>query len=688
MKRIINISLGISKDDYDFKTKFLKQNFHIKRFGTDGNLERAADMLLKWNKKADAISLSNIKFPYTLGSSEMMEDETKRLHELGLQMQTPVTAGDAMRTVIHEWAIRHLQFKMGNNYFDNTRVFFFSGLVNSTLAHALSDYTNNLVFADPILEHGIPRFLNSMKDLELFAKRIHGILQLVPSKGLLSPVGRMKIWNEHSEGKTIKDASIIVVPYYDFYRYMDKCTVEELLGKIIITSTAYDDRISFLKERGVDTIIDTTPKILKRVVGMSVLEAMSIAALEKPQNQVTNDDLLEIISDQRMEPRITYLSGKPRRVNRFAFITCPPSVEYLKKIGTINLLSKVTPPAFMDTAEKVLAYAPPSVYTTIKGIKSPTGIEAEGWLINLGTTPEEMMKHSPEFVSRRLLHATQTAKKLGAQIVGIGLLPKEMASAMEIAAKRSEIPVTTGNSYTASAALWAAADAVRRMGLIKLEKGKILKAKTMVVGATGAVGEICCRLLAKAFQEVHMVGRNMAKLLALLESINAESPEVDFHISTNAEKYLGEMDVIVTASSGARKNIDIMKVKPGCIITDVTLPLIFSPEDAAKRPDVLIIKSGEVLLPGKNVRMKDIGLPPKVTFAGLAETIILALEGRYEWFTVGSETEWEKVREIYRLGHKHGMKLAAISGVTGVISEEDIARVKENALNARKNESK
>ena len=685
MKRIINISLGISKDDYEFKTKFLKQNFHIRRFGTDGNLERAADMLLRWNKKADAISLSNIKFPYTLGSAEMMEEETRKLHDLGMQMLTPVTAGDAMRTVIHEWAVRHLQFQMGNNYFDNTRVFFFSGLVNSTLARALSQYTNNLVFADPVLEHGIPRFLNSMKELELFAKRIYGILQLVPSKGLLSPVIPMKMWNEHAIGKTIKDASIIVVPYYDFYRYMDKCTVEELLGKIVITSTAYDDRINFLKERGVDTIIDTTPKILKRVVGMSVLEAMSIAALDKPQNQITNDDLLEIISDQRMEPRVIYLSGKPKRVNRFAFITCPPSVEYLKKIGSINLLSKITAPTFMDAAEKFLAYAPPSVYCTIKGIKSPTGIEAEGWLINLGATPEEMMKHSPEFITKRLLHATRTARKLGAQIVGIGLLPKEMAGAAEMAAKHAEVPVTTGNSYTASAALWAAADAVRRMGLIKLEKGKILKAKTMVVGATGAVGEICCRLLAKAFQEVHMVGRNMAKLLALLQSISAESPEVDFHISTNAEKHLDEMDVIVTASSGAVKNMDIMKVKPGCVITDVTLPLIFSPEDVAKRPDVLVIKSGEVLLPGKDVKMKDIGLPPKVAFAGLAETIILALEGRYEWFTVGSETEWEKVREIYRLGHKHGMKLAAISGVNGVISDEDIARVKENALKAREN---
>lgn len=99
-------------------------------------------------------------------------------------------------------------------------------------------------------------------------------------------------------------------------------------------------------------------------------------------------------------------------------------------------------------------------------------------------------------------------------------------------------------------------------------------------------------------------------------------------------------------------------------------------------PDVLVIESGEIQLPGEP-KMKDIGPPPGVTYACLAETIVLALEGRFENFTVGRQIEWEKVREIYELGLKHGMKLAAISGVHGVITDEQIARVRELALAAR-----
>ncbi|MCU0924083.1 MAG: hypothetical protein MUF16_27825 [Burkholderiaceae bacterium] len=111
-------------------------------------------------------------------------------------------------------------------------------------------------------------------------------------------------------------------------------------------------------------------------------------------------------------------------------------------------------------------------------------------------------------------------------------------------------------------------------------------------------------------------------------------------------------------------------------------PLDLPPEEVAKRPDVLVVESGEIQLPGE-VKMKNIGLPPGVVYACLAETIVLALEGRFENFTVGRAIEWQKVREIYGMGLKHGMKLAAISGVNGVFSDEDIARVRELALKAR-----
>ena len=226
---------------------------------------------------------------------------------------------------------------------------------------------------------------------------------------------------------------------------------------------------------------------------------------------------------------------------------------------------------------------------------------------------------------------------------------------------------------------------MRRMGLVKAPKGQRVQAKTMVVGATGSIGSVSARLLAMAFDEVYLAGRQQKKLDALKASILKETPDAKVVACADYEGFLGDMDMIVTSTSGAGKKIlDITKVKPGCVITDVARPLDLPPEECAKRPDVLVIESGEIDLPSQVKGLKDISLPPNIVYACLAETIVLALEGRFEVFTVGRDTEWRKVKEIYKLGLKHGMKLAAISGVNGVYSDEDIAQVVALAKEKRK----
>ena len=95
-----------------------------------------------------------------------------------------------------------------------------------------------------------------------------------------------------------------------------------------------------------------------------------------------------------------------------------------------------------------------------------------------------------------------------------------------------------------------------------------------------------------------------------------------------------------------------------------------------------VVESGEIELPG-DVHMRNIGLPKNVAYACLAETVVLALEGRYERFTVGRNIDWERVKEIYRLGLKHGMKLATISGVNGPFTEQDVRNVRNQAIAAR-----
>ena len=674
MKNVISISLGASSQDFDFRTHFLGHRVRVRRLGTDGSTAKAVKLLKAWDGKADAIGLGLVKDSYSLGAQPFIARDDQRLRKA--VSRTPVTTGARLSEIFLEWAVRHTQIELGH-YFDNANVLFFSGMAQYKLAASMAEYTENLHFADPLLQVGVPKLLTSLDALSLYASGAHYVADWSPPR--VVPAALMKQWTQFVLRRALCKASVVVAPVHE----LDDFGLEELAGKTVITSTVNEQRLTQFRDKGVHLVVDGSPVLHGHVIAPDLLDAMILAATGKQADALFEDDYLDIITQVQTEPRILYPNGF-KRVNRFAFVIHPLSQEYFKIIKPVEVLSQVSPPLLMDSLEKVMAYAPPFVYSRIVGVKSPTGVEAEGWLISVGGTPREIMSHSPEFTYRRLLAAAAMAKRLGAQIMGLGAFTKVVGDAGVTVAKRAPLPITTGNSYSASAALWAAHDALLRMQLLTPPKGKErVDFQAMVVGATGAIGAACARLLVRAAREVTLVSPETAKLLALNESILQETPDAKLRLSAKADTHIAQMDMIVTATSGAGKKVlDIMKVKPGCVITDVARPLDLPPEEVARRPDVLVIESGEIQLPGE-VQMKNIGLPKGVAYACLAETIVLALEGRFENFTVGRSLQWEKVREIYQMGLKHGMKLAAISGVNGVITDDDIAQVRELALAAR-----
>jgi predicted amino acid dehydrogenase len=678
MRNVIGVSLGSKRQDFELRTRFLGEALHVHRLGADGSLARVGKLLHRWDGPADAIGLGLVKASDRLGHPSRDSERIAQLHTT--VTRSPFTTGARLADVFLEWAVRHAQAELGR-YFINSRVLFFSGVAQHKLALSMAEYTPNLRFADPLLQLGIPKLLTSLDALGLYASGAHAVADWVPPRAI--PTALLERWAQHALRHAMKHAHVIVAPVHE----LDGYGLEELAGKTIVTTTVNDERLAHFREAGVHLVIDGAPLVQGHAVDPALLDAMIMAATGKASEDLLEDDYLEVLTSEGLEPRLLYPNGF-KRVNRFAFVIHPLSQEYFKVVKPVEVLARVSPPAvvgpLMDSIEKVMAWAPPFVYSRVEGVRSPTGVEAEGWLISVGGTPKEIMGHAPEFTYRRLLAAAEMARKLGAQIMGLGAFTKVVGDAGATVARRAPLPITTGNSYSASGALWAAHDAMLRMNLLPQPKGSgRIAFKAMVVGATGAIGSACARLLVRAAEEVYLVSPETAKLLALKASILQQVPDAKIFLSARADTHIAQMDMVVTATSGAGKKVlDIMKVKPGCVITDVARPLDLPPEEVAKRPDVLVIESGEILLPGE-VHMRNIGLPKGVAYACLAETVVLALEGRFENYTVGRAIEWEKVHEIYKLGLKHGMKLAAISGVNGVFSDEDIARVRELALAER-----
>jgi predicted amino acid dehydrogenase len=381
---------------------------------------------------------------------------------------------------------------------------------------------------------------------------------------------------------------------------------------------------------------------------------------------------------------VTATSARPATVtegaksaNRFAFILHPLTVDYLAQHPRYRW-TRHMPRALVEASA---AYMPASRVGRVEGGLSPaTGQPVDGLIYALGATPRQMLSRPPEFTYRRLDRAIRDAAEHGARIVGLGAFTKVVGDAGVTVARRASIPVTTGNSLTIAATLETAKLTAQRMGWPDLAQ-----AKAMIVGATGSIGSVCSRLLAAAVHDVVLVSIEPDRLTALRQKIQQETPGAHVELDTTSTRWVGDCDLIVTATSAfGQRVLDVSQCKPGAIILDVALPPDISAEEAATRPDVLVVESGEVLIPGPVDFSFDIGLPPGVAYACLAEAALLAMEGRFESFTLGRDVRPDKVKEIYRLFRKHGFRIAPLRTFGAPLSDALVAEKNARADELRR----
>jgi predicted amino acid dehydrogenase len=373
------------------------------------------------------------------------------------------------------------------------------------------------------------------------------------------------------------------------------------------------------------------------------------------------------MADIQWTPGVRYLQPDEAGINRFSFVIHPLNVGFIHRHPAFRW-TKYLPD---ELVEGVSAYMPPMYVSRITGGKSPTtGQRIEGYLYTLGSTPRQMMKHDATFTYKQLNEVARMAERKGARILGLGAFTSVVGDAGITIAHESDIAITSGNSLTVAMTLEAAKRAVQLMGVKDLTKGK-----AMIVGATGSIASVCSRLIAQAIGNVVLVSIEPEKLLELKRTIQRETPGAEVTIATRAGDLISDCDLVITATSAfGQRVIDIAKCKPGAVICDVARPPDINPAEAALRPDVLVIESGEVLIPGNIDFGYDIGLPPKTSYACLAETALLAMDGRFEDYTLGRNITMDRVKEIYKLSLKHNFQLAGLRSLEDYVTEEELAK--------------
>jgi predicted amino acid dehydrogenase len=298
-----------------------------------------------------------------------------------------------------------------------------------------------------------------------------------------------------------------------------------------------------------------------------------------------------------------------------------------------------------------------------------TGKEIAGVLLTLGCTPREMLRRPPSFTYERLRRAARQAEQMGARLMGLGAFTSVVGDAGITVARQSPIGITTGNALTVAVALETCRRALWAMGR-ELGAGRVV-----IIGATGSIGAACARILARTPAEVVLVAPRHERLLALQRLIVHETPAARVHIQTSSEAVLEAADLVIMATSAVNSGLlDMRRVAPGAVVCDIAQPASVCEHEARLRPDVLVVESGDVRLPGAPDIGFNIGLPRGFAYACLAETMLLALEERYSHYTLGRAIEPGRIDEIYRLMQHHGMELAGLRSFGRLLSSDDIAR--------------
>jgi hypothetical protein len=301
MKRIVSISLGSSKRDHNFETEFMGEHFLIQRIGTDGNWEKAVQLIRELDGKVDAFGMGGIDlYIYIAGKPYIIKD-ARRLKAAA--QKTPMVDGSGLKNTLERRCVMEVQ-DQGIAELRGKKVLMVCAVDRFGMAEAFEEIGAKLILGDLIYTLGIPVPLSSLKILKIVGRIAAPFVVRMPFDKIY-PTG---------------DQQDIIIPKYSQYyyeadilagdfHYIRRFLPERLDGKMVITNTTTKEDIEMLKCRGISKIITTTPNMGGRSFGTNVIEALIIAIMGKPLEKISDEDYYAMLEQLELNPGVIDLEN-------------------------------------------------------------------------------------------------------------------------------------------------------------------------------------------------------------------------------------------------------------------------------------------------------------------------------------------------------------------------------------------
>ncbi|MFN2234457.1 MAG: quinate 5-dehydrogenase [Anaerolineales bacterium] len=303
MKRAVSISLGSSSRDKHVQVEFKGVPIIVERIGTDGDIAKARHLYLEMDGQVDAFGVGGVDLFLRLDEREYPLRSALKLVE---GLKSPCVDGRGLKHTL-ERRVFELAYPQLNDTLDDAENLHFQQAFIPVaadrlgLAQAVAQVSDQIVLGDLMVALGIPIPVRGIASYKKIAQLLFPVVSHFPMSMLF--YGSSGIEREPKYDKFWRESDLLAGDFL----FMRKHVIDDLAGKTVITNTTTPANLEFLRERGVSTVITTTPRYDGRTFGTNMMEA-AITAYAGKGRPLTDDELNVLIDELELRPTVQSLN--------------------------------------------------------------------------------------------------------------------------------------------------------------------------------------------------------------------------------------------------------------------------------------------------------------------------------------------------------------------------------------------
>ena len=300
MKRVLSISLGSSTRDHTTEAEFLGERFWLSRQGTDGDFDKYLQMFREYDGKVDAFGIGGAEFYLLVNERRYYFREFKPVRQ-AIKV-SKVGDGNGLKHLLAPYAIQaqreHGIELRGKKALKTTAVDRYG------MARALVEAGCDVTFGDLMFALNLPIPVRSLRTVHILARLLLPLLTNLPFSWVY-PLGEEQ--EKEPSGKYSRfytEADIIAGDFLQVWSNLP----DDLSDKIVITNTTTARNVEELYKRNLHILVTTTPRLEERSFGTNVMEAVCRCLVDKPDDQITAQDFIDLIERIPLKPQVHVLN--------------------------------------------------------------------------------------------------------------------------------------------------------------------------------------------------------------------------------------------------------------------------------------------------------------------------------------------------------------------------------------------